>query len=79
MRIEWKRFGHLKFFFAGVPASFAFILLDAACNVAIDKSREILLRRYASSDLPRKQRKWATRMVYLLGTAYVDPLNPEWC
>ena len=79
MRVEWKRFGPLRFLFSGVPASFAFVLLDAACNVGIDALREVLLRHYASSDPPRKQRKWATRMINLLGIAYVDPLITGRC
>ncbi|MCJ1396024.1 hypothetical protein MMC18_008911 [Xylographa bjoerkii] len=64
-RIEWHRFGALKWLFAGIVADFSYELLDAGRSVLIEESREALLRHFASSEVPEKRRKWATRAIAL--------------
>lgn len=72
--MEWRRFGYLKWLFAGVPAAFAFELLDAGRSVAIEETRDALLNRLGTSNLPERLRRWAERFIYAVEQLYADVL-----
>ncbi|MCJ1471836.1 hypothetical protein MMC13_000477 [Lambiella insularis] len=80
VRMEWRRFGPLKWLFAGVPAAFVFEILDAGRGVVIEEIRDALLNHLGESSLPEKQRRWACRAIYvleqLLETATLVVISP---
>ena len=72
LRIEWNRYGALKWLCAGVVADFTYELLDAGRSVLIEESREALLRLLAASDVPEKRRRWVTNAITLIEHLYVQ-------